>query len=92
MIVEVNGKEYDYFKLSDLTNEELEIALIDTSKAIFSKDKNEWLNPNKQNGLRHLILELERIIVNDRNGAIFVDMFSGICNHVTYMSWKIEEE
>jgi len=80
-MITVNGLDYDLLYINRLNNDELEEAMIDISHAL----KNDWNSRENQNNYRLLSLELERVILNERNGFIFVDALEDLVTHVTFM-------
>jgi hypothetical protein len=46
---------------------------------------NDGDSRENQNNYRLLSLELERVILNERNGFIFVDALEDLVTHVTFM-------
>lgn len=80
-MIHVNGLDYDLLYINRLSNDELEEAMIDVSHAL----KDDWFNRENQNNYRLLALELERVILNERNGFVFVDALEDLVTHVTFM-------
>ena len=83
-MITVNGLDYDLFYINRLNNDELEEAMIDISHAL----KYDWDNRENQNNYRLLSLELERVILNERNGFIFRDLVEDLVTHVTFIPEK----
>lgn len=83
-MITVNGLDYDLLYINRLNDDELEEAMIDISHAL----KDDWFNRENQNNYRLLSLELERVILNERNGFIFVDSLEDLVTHVTFMPQK----
>lgn len=77
----IDNTEYDLFELKDQDNETLEKLMIEVSDLV----ENDWNNYSKQNTYRLFVCDLERIILNDRNGFIFRELMSDKVTHVTFM-------
>lgn len=83
-MITVNGLDYDLLYINRLSNDELEEAMIDISHAL----KDDWFNRENQNNYRLLACELERVILNERNGFIFRDLVEDLVTHVTFIPEK----